>query len=254
MEIKETVEFPGSVYWEDNVFPGFDPLSRRWMVEFYLDGVHVQALALNGDDGKIYLYRATADQFAESRRLRGRIDELEAQAVKAVEAGKAARRGNEKKAFFAKGTELRKQEGVLLKQLRVVHDMVVLAILAKEEVFPDPESLPRLNYKVLYNREPLPNWQQRYLYSDKIQIIDRKGGKIIAWSKRIERYEYILEVDVVGGRVLFGTVAGEGYILGFPSKILFEFRTAIKAPSGRNALRGKTYFRNLRGYYHARKY
>lgn len=55
--INEVIEVPGSVYWEDNVWPGFDEFGRNWMVEKYLDGKHLQSLALNGEDGNVYLYR-----------------------------------------------------------------------------------------------------------------------------------------------------------------------------------------------------
>jgi hypothetical protein len=67
--IHQTVESPISVYWQDNVWPGFDAYGRNWMVEQYLDGVHLQVLAVNGDDGKIYLYRADAATFAESEKM-----------------------------------------------------------------------------------------------------------------------------------------------------------------------------------------
>lgn len=56
-EIKRTVDAPGSVYWEDNVWPGYDPNYRLWMIDHLLDGNHLDTLAMNGEDGKIYLYR-----------------------------------------------------------------------------------------------------------------------------------------------------------------------------------------------------
>ena len=39
-EFHEIVESPISVYWEDNVWPGFDERSRVCMVKTYLDGKH----------------------------------------------------------------------------------------------------------------------------------------------------------------------------------------------------------------------
>jgi len=56
-EIKRTVDAPGSVYWEDNVWPGYDPNYRLWMIDHLLDGKHLDTLAMNGEDGKVYLYR-----------------------------------------------------------------------------------------------------------------------------------------------------------------------------------------------------
>lgn len=57
LEIKRTVDVPGSVYWEDNVWPGYDVNYRLWMIDHLLDGTHLDTLAMNGEDGKIYLYR-----------------------------------------------------------------------------------------------------------------------------------------------------------------------------------------------------
>jgi len=56
-QIIRTVEAPGSVYWEDNVWPGFDQNYRLHMIDYLLDGEHLDALAMNGEDGEIYLYR-----------------------------------------------------------------------------------------------------------------------------------------------------------------------------------------------------
>jgi hypothetical protein len=56
-EIRRTVDAPSSVYWEDNVWPGYDENYRLWMIDHLLDGEHLHTLAMNGPDGKIYLYR-----------------------------------------------------------------------------------------------------------------------------------------------------------------------------------------------------
>lgn len=56
-KITRTVDAPGSVYWEDNVWPGYDENYRLWMIDHLLDGTHLDILAMNGPDGKIYLYR-----------------------------------------------------------------------------------------------------------------------------------------------------------------------------------------------------
>lgn len=55
-QINKVIDNPKSVYWEDNIWPGFDEYGRKWMVKNYLDGKHLQMLAMNGDDGTIYLY------------------------------------------------------------------------------------------------------------------------------------------------------------------------------------------------------
>jgi len=54
--IHETVEKPISVYWEDSVYPGFDEIEREALVHNLLDGVNLKILAVNGEDGNIYIY------------------------------------------------------------------------------------------------------------------------------------------------------------------------------------------------------
>ena len=56
--ISEPVDYPESIYWEDNIYPGFNESDRAWMIRNYLDGVHLKAMALNGPDGTIYWYTA----------------------------------------------------------------------------------------------------------------------------------------------------------------------------------------------------
>ncbi len=55
--ISKKVEYPISIYWEDNVYPGFSPIDRELMIANYLDGVHLKTMALNAPDGKhVYVY------------------------------------------------------------------------------------------------------------------------------------------------------------------------------------------------------
>ena len=61
--IKQTIEKPLSIYWEDNVYPGFSIEDRKLMIMNYLDGKHLQTMTLNGDDGKIYMYEAQEGGF-----------------------------------------------------------------------------------------------------------------------------------------------------------------------------------------------
>ena len=54
--IGEKVEVPVSIYWEDNVYPGFDETDAQLMVTNYLDGVNLETMALNTPDGKVRIY------------------------------------------------------------------------------------------------------------------------------------------------------------------------------------------------------
>lgn len=64
-KITRTVEYPESVYWEDNVkskLVGIDGRELSYFIEKTLDGIHLKKLAVNGKNGKIYLYTASKKQ------------------------------------------------------------------------------------------------------------------------------------------------------------------------------------------------
>lgn len=61
--IGKKVKYPISIYWEDNVYPGFNKEDRELMIMNYLDGKHLKMMALNGPDGKIYVYRAKEGEY-----------------------------------------------------------------------------------------------------------------------------------------------------------------------------------------------
>ena len=64
--IKETVEYPESIYFEDNVFNGFNEQDIENMMNNYLDGIHLKTLALNLPDGNVAIYHYEK----KSRRIR----------------------------------------------------------------------------------------------------------------------------------------------------------------------------------------
>lgn len=97
------MESPISVYWEDNVWPGFDEYGRHWMVKNYLDGKHLKVLALNGEDGRIYLYRANKKTFADSNKLLpAYMKTKQAIETSRQEAIKVGRSGGDNKAMWKK--------------------------------------------------------------------------------------------------------------------------------------------------------
>ena len=72
-KIEKKVEYPISIYWEDNVYPGFSKADRELMIINYLDGVNLKTMALNAPDGKIYVYhierpilKKLKEEFSES--------------------------------------------------------------------------------------------------------------------------------------------------------------------------------------------
>ncbi len=72
-KIEKKVEYPISIYWEDNVYPGFSKQDRELMIINYLDGVHLKTMALNGPENKkVYIYHANQEDIKKIRKkIRG---------------------------------------------------------------------------------------------------------------------------------------------------------------------------------------
>ena len=72
-KIEKKVEYPLSIYWEDNVYPSFSKEDRELMIINYLDGVHLKTMALNGPENKkVYVYHTNQEEIKKIRqKIRG---------------------------------------------------------------------------------------------------------------------------------------------------------------------------------------
>lgn len=228
-EIRQTVDSPVSVYWEDNVWPGFDEYGRHWMVKNYLDGVHLQALALNGDDGKIYLYRATKEDFAESAKLLAEVERLEAEheALK-VEAKQSSMDRNDplwvKSRNDAETTRVLRWE-----RYEPQKEREVAQIIDRAEIHQDITTLPAMNYRVKFN--PLPkslvvNNDYKILHADRISIIDTRANQEIAFSRRYMAHTGLIS-QISGQQPKFDYELGDIQVYEFDDKVLFGY-TGLK--------------------------
>lgn len=159
--IKRAVYNPGSIYWEDNIYPGFNEEDRLLMIRNYLDGVHLTTMALNGPDGKIYLYTATEKDWQTSLGMEKKSEE------------------DWKKYFKTIETEAR--------------------TIASRVNLLNRKELSQINYNVVFNPVSLTNLQRRYLYSDEVIITDNKKDEIIAYNRRLMRFYYKLQLEPIGG-------------------------------------------------------
>lgn len=189
-EIRQTVEFPESVLWIDNVWPGFDEYGQHWMVQSYLDGIHLKTLVLNGDDGKFYLYRASKEDFAESEKLRPEHERLMKE-KKAFEeqAKQAGRSHNWKKRdelwnIVREEYEPKIRDAGYLQKGREEIDR----IFSRGEVINNADNLPPLKYRVEFNSIPITSIEKKLLWADEIKIISTQDNRTIAYSKRYLSY------------------------------------------------------------------
>ncbi len=209
-EIHKTIDKPGSVYWEDNVWPGFTEYYKKAMIECYLDGINLQTLALNGDDGIIYLFSAKPEDYAKSNAL---LPEIE-------------KRKKEIYALSARGAFSTKEKAALApfkKQYQEQLSKDIQVIIDRAEVFNSPKDLPFMNYKVEFNKVPVsPSFLKSIIIADKITITDNKTKSLIAFSKRYLAYSGWL-AKFSGNQPKFGKVLGYHAVYKFDNKVLFEY-------------------------------
>lgn len=186
--IKKSVEFPESIYWEDNIYPGFDEKDRLLMIRNYLDGVHLKIMGLNAPDGSVYIFTATPEDWQTSREIKARK----------IQGNYYDMLKEESKAIAAKGQHVSR------------------------------EKLPEFHYGVVFNRVSLTTFQNRYLYSDEVIISDEKADEVIAYNRRLMRRFYLLQPDFVGGRSYCPyAICGSGSTEDFDSVILTEYSQFI---------------------------
>jgi hypothetical protein len=209
-EIYQTVEYPESVYWQDDVWPGFDDYGRRWMVEQYLDGIHLKILAMNGDDGKIYLYRAEREMFIDSENIKEKMSQLDSS---------------------------KNEYSKLHENYMRIKKATVDKITTKVEMINSPLQLPPIHYNVHF--APLDNWwRDRGIYhADQITIINSTTKGIVAYSRRYMPFANWL-MKLSGNQPIYAHGPGGLNAYEFDDKILFGYAKVNSSyESKRNNLR-----------------
>ena len=255
--IQKTVEYPESIYWEDNVYTGFNEKDRRLMIVNYLDGQHLKAMALNGDDGKVYVYTATEvdfdsfefdkekyklqyEQYANLiiQKQKSYKDELfQLSNMELLDKVKQLNSKHEKlllKINFtdnpAHEKQLIKENKALLAQKRKTRDVYVQKVMDSGLVFDAKTDMPLMNYTVRFQPVNLGELSSQYLYSDKVTITDNHTQEVIAYNQRIMHFFYKLFPDFVGRRLYYPhPVCGSDVYHRFDEKV-FGFFAQISPP------------------------
>lgn len=157
--INKTVEYPESIYWEDNVYPGFSEEDRKLMIMNYLDGKHLKTMALNGDDGKIYTYEATASVWEQ---------------LKPLEKDRG-------QPYYDKVNSIAQH------------------IMETSEKIYTKETMPKMSYTVTFDEVKLNPLSRKFLYSDETKIIENQTNETIAYNRRYMRFFYNAFPDLVLG-------------------------------------------------------
>ena len=184
--INKKVEYPLSIYWEDNVYPGFSKEDRKLMVMNYLDGKHLKTMALNGDDGKVYTYEINASTWEELKPLEKDRGQPYYDKVNAI----------------------------------------AQTIMETSEKIYTKETMPKMNYTVTFDEVKLNSFSQKFLYSDETKIIENQTGETIAYNRRVMRFFYNALPDLVLGNRYYQQepVCGDWYKMHLKAFNMLEWR------------------------------
>lgn len=148
--INKKVEYPLSIYWEDNVYQGFNAEDRKLMIMNYLDGVHLKTMALNGDDGKIYTYETNASVWEQLK-------------------------------------SLEKDRG---QHYYDMVSNIAQTIMETSEHIYTKETMSKTNYTVTFDEIKLNSFCQKFLYSDEMNIVDNSTKEVVAQNQRVMKLLY----------------------------------------------------------------
>ncbi len=194
--IKHTVEEPISIYWEDNVYPGFDEADSKLMVANYLDGVHLQTMALNTPDGKVRIYSyanvpqsyvdLVKEGYAVSKEWKIRNDAAD----RAFEEAYDSKRGKYKEGYSRDSSPLKElsaafreidaKKSALTNQIEAEKAKLDLVITETTR-----DAMPQMNYTVKTDEVHLSDLARKVLYSDEVKITDNRTKEVIAYDRSI---------------------------------------------------------------------
>lgn len=190
--ISKKVEYPESIYWEDNVYPGFSKEDRALMIVNYLDGKHLKTMALNGDDGKVYVYKINAEA-NNYQLLQTTYTKEHERLLSQIDYQSKSKEENEN--LIAKNKQV-------LQKIDETINNYVDSILYTQEIY-TKETMPKMNYTVMFDEVKLNAFSRKFLYSDETKIIDNQTGENIAYNRRVMRFFYNAFPDVAKGNIYY---------------------------------------------------
>lgn len=151
--IKETVEYPQSIYFEDNVF-GSDYEYFKHRFDFSLDGIRLKTIAFNLPDGNVAIYHYEKNQ-EEYHKL---VSDIEKRLGRTV------------------------HDGDIMPE--------IFKIIDSNKTITTKESMPKMNYIAKFDRVHL-NWLgSKFLFATEFKLINNKTSEIIAYKRMYRRYFY----------------------------------------------------------------
>lgn len=198
--INKKVEYPISIYWEDNVYPGFDKKDRELMVKNYLDDIHLKVMALNAPDGKVYVYQYK-DVSQEYYQL------VEEYATFSKELQKLRQEFRKAKDSNAPNWKEIRDQKVAMEKEEYPFGKKISTLLSsfelQETIYDDKNAMPQMNYTVTFDEVGLNPFSRKFLYSDETKIIENQTGEPIAFNRRYMRFFYNIFPDIALGNIYY---------------------------------------------------
>ena len=196
--IKHTVEEPISIYWEDNVYPGFDDADAELMVKNYLDGVHLKTMALNTPDGKVKVYsykelpQSYVDLFQESEVTKKEMILNERSFNKARGLKDYPPDFNQIRDAYL---QVMNKNIELARQIDLARTKLALIVTETTR-----EPMAQMNYTIKTDEVHLSTLASKVIYSDEVKITDNRTNEVIGYNRRImQLYSASLLPDFQGG-------------------------------------------------------
>ena len=198
--IKETVEYPQSIYFEDSIQP-FTENDINNTIRHYLDGVHLKRVAFNlsGKDVVIYWLDEVSEQYQYFLNLnhtykKAREDEENTRKdmYKKLNNG-IIKRQSEEHGMYVKAINLKEQKSEELSKERyeVWQKLIRKAITTKDK-------MPNLNYSYYINEIKLDKFVAKFLYAFEIKSINNKTNEMVGFDIHYKRFFYNIFPDLVG--------------------------------------------------------
>ena len=161
--IKETVEYPESIYFEDNVFNGFNEQDIENMMNNYLDGIHLKTLALNLPDGNVAIYHYEKNQDEYDKIVKEVKQEL--------------------------GDKTSHYDDIRAR---------IIKIIDSNKIITTKDKMPKMNYTVLDDKVNLNQIASKFFRADDMKVINNRTNEVTSYQRRYFVLKRMLDIDASG--------------------------------------------------------
>ena len=190
-KIEKKVEYPISIYWEDNVYPGFSKEERELMINNYLDGVHLKIMVLNTPDGDhVYVYTREVP-ISKYNEVNTKLQNARKTYMEFNTRFKQPNLQKENKPLWLKLRDQKEEARKVVYPLEKQRDDLIKSYQTKERVY-SKQSMPKTNYTLTFNEVKLNPFARHFLYSDESKVIENNTSKVIAYNRRYMALKYMI--------------------------------------------------------------